>query len=165
MGGDRGVTDLEPPGARPVDTSRLPRELEGEVDIRLFNDAGDGGNYVELPTALAPGWYVVTLTNPDRSIQLVLQVSDLALYSQLTTTRSLAWVNDLATGGPVAGARIEVAGRSIGRTGSDGMVVGATPAAALPPKHEPDDLDVAEPAPTPIVVARAGGRAVFAPAP
>ena len=149
----------------PIDTSRLPRELEGEVDIRLFNDAGDGGNYVELPTALAPGWYVVTLTNPDRSIQLVLQVSDLALYSQLTTTRSLAWVNDLATGGPVAGARIEIAGRSIGRTGSDGVVVGATPAAALPPKHDPDDLDVADPAPTPIVVARAGGRTVFAPAP
>ena len=149
----------------PVDTSRLRRELEGEVDIRLFGEPDNDGTYVELPTALAPGWYVVTLANPDRSIQVIVQISDLALYSQLTTTRSLAWVNDLATGGPVAGARVEVSGRSIGRTGADGIVVGATPAAALPPQPAPDDPDVEEPAPTPIVVARAGSRAVFAPAP
>ena len=74
---------------------------------------------------------MLTIVQGDVRQQVLLQVTDLASYAMVTETRTVAWVNSLATGQPVVGATVEVAGDSLGRTGADGTRTGATPDAML----------------------------------
>lgn len=87
-----------------------------------------GTDFVRLPRALPAGWYLASLTAGGRTSQAVIQVTTLATYLAVTTTRTLAWVNDLAAHGPLAGVRVSVAGGAVlGRTGADGILVATTP--------------------------------------
>lgn len=87
------------------------------------------GGYVVFPEALPPGYYRADIRLGDEVRQARFQVSDLALYMAATTTDTLVWVNDIARGGPVAGARVEVAGgRGEGRADASGVATLATPA-------------------------------------
>ena len=74
----------------------------------------------------------------------------------MTTTRSTVWVNDLATARPVVGASVDIVGRSIGATGANGLVVGATPAAAT-------SLDAVMGSRRVLLEIRSAGRTAFQP--
>lgn len=110
----------------PVPTSGLPKV----VDARLALQGGDEGRWFLLPRPLPQGWYLVTLTWAGIPRQAVLQVTNLATYALVSTTRSTVWVNDLSSTRPVAGASIRLVGRPFGVTGANGLVVRPTPAAA-----------------------------------
>ena len=147
-----GWTQLS--GVAPVATDQLPVVVDQALRLRLADPDGDWLASIRLPKALPAGWYVVTLTYEKVPQQLVLQVTDIAVYTVVTSTRTLAWVNDLRTGRPVAGATAAVAGKGIGTTGADGIVVGRTPASVVNGDAEEQG---------PVLVVRKGGRAVFVP--
>lgn len=100
-----------------------------------------------FPERLPPGYYRADLQAGEVVRQARFQVTDLALYAAVTTTDTLVWVNDEATGGPVAGARVEVAGGgSAGgaagggaahRTDAAGVAVLPTPAGYVAAPEQP----------------------------
>ena len=145
--------DWAPSGGAPIDTSGLTQVLAATVRVRSIS-GDDGSAYLQLPSALPGGWYVLTIVQGDVRQQVLLQVTDLASYAMVTETRTVAWVNSLATGQPVVGATVEVAGDSIGRTGADGTRTGATPDAML---------TASTGGPRYMVVRDAGDRSMFVP--
>ncbi len=108
-----------------------------------------------LETPLPAGWYVLVIPARDGTgpgSRLILQVSDLSAYAHITTTSSLFWVNDLASGAPVRGAQVSlVGGSTLGRTDEDGLLQLTTPAA------------LAAYQPTPLVLVRSDDAAVYLP--
>ena len=150
-----------------VPTDGLRVAWEGTLPIEALamggggedeEDEGDVTTAVRLPVALDPGWYVVTFRPEGRPRQLVLQVTDLAVYTLVTTTRSAAWVNDLATGRPVKAATATLDGSRLGTTDADGVVTGPTPRRVT--AGTPGEAERA----ASVVEVRAGGRGVFVPA-
>lgn len=112
-----------------VDTEHLRRVLRFDTRPTRVGDSGDG--WFRFPTKLERGWYVVVVPQAGRDAQAVLQVTDVATYALVTPTRSLTWVNDIATAGPLAGARVLLGSTLLGRTGADGLVQFDTPAGVL----------------------------------
>lgn len=87
----------------------------------------DGATLLAIPITLDPGAYLVVLPRAE-SAQMVLQVTDLAVYALSTETDTVAWLNDLATVGPIAGATItSVDDRRFGVTDEAGVARFATP--------------------------------------
>jgi hypothetical protein len=92
--------------------------------------------YLVFPDALEPGFYLVQ-ADWDRTgipegqrvppAQALLQVTDLASYASVSTTKTLVWVNDLATGAPVEGAQVEDTDGDTHDTGADGVALFDTP--------------------------------------
>lgn len=80
----------------------------------LFSkDSGWGELYAILPDDLGEGWYVVTISGEDASgsdqfVQKLVQVCNLSVYSQSADGDTLFWLNDPATGGPVAKAALQL---------------------------------------------------------
>jgi len=141
-------------GSAPVATSGLPRELSRSLPLRVLSPDMDWLASITLPSTLKQGWHLVTITYDSVPHQVVLQATDLAAYTVVTETRTLAWVNDLRTRGPVAGATATLAGERVGTTGARGLVVGHTPASVA-------NGDAGTRAP--VLVVRKGGAAVFVP--
>ena len=115
-------------GSAPIATGGLPKVLDALLPLRQFTPADDWQAYIQLPTRLDRGWYVVTMTREGMSSQVVVQVTDLAVYTVVTGTRTVAWVNDLRTKGPLEGATATLDGTTLGRTDAQGLVLGRTPA-------------------------------------
>lgn len=80
----------------------------------LFSkDDGWGGLYAILPDDLGEGWYVVTISGEDASgadqfVQKLVQVCNLSVYTQSADGDTLFWINDPATGEPVAKATLQL---------------------------------------------------------
>ena len=131
-----------------VPTARLARVASASAVVR----SGAQVPYVVLPKPLPAGWYVVTLAFAGIPRQVVLQVTDTATYSMVTATSTLVWVNDLRSGGIVAGASVTIGGHSLGRTDARGLAIGRTPVAFLAGQGA-----------TVMVVVRTGGGETFRP--
>ena len=136
----------------PVKTSVLPEVLEGSVRVRHQSD--DWRAWFQLPKALPSGWYAVTVTHAGIARQAILQVTDVAAYSTITSTRSLVWVNDLRTDRALSGARVTMAGKGLGTTDAKGLLVARTPATLLA------DTGAALNA---VAIVRSRGRGMFLP--
>jgi hypothetical protein len=92
--------------------------------IKTLGEEAGARDYVEFPTLLAPGWYLVDRPSAGRNAQLVLQVTDVATHITFTSTRSVVWVNDVTAGGPIAGAAVRTTdGHLLGRTDAAGIAV------------------------------------------
>jgi hypothetical protein len=132
------------------------------LDLVVSFDAGlreaDGFMWFRLPRPLPAAWYVLTVRSGTRPVQAILQSTDIAGYLVVSGTKTLVWANDLASGGPVAGAAVAADGVDLGRTDPDGTRVVATPAALLPTDGACTNRCV------PVVTVRAGDRAAFLPA-
>jgi hypothetical protein len=122
---------LEASEAGLVDTAGYSTRI-ATFDARL-TDKRSGWYILHVPTVLETGWYLIVVPRAGRDAQAVLQVTDLATYAVSSMTRTVVWLNDLATGAPVAGAAVRRAdsGASdpLGRTDADGILDVPTPAA------------------------------------
>ena len=115
----------------PLKTDGLTRVLAADVPVqRLSGDESWMRALLRLPDPLPRGWYVLTATFEGRPEQTLIQIANIAAYSQITETKSVVWVNSVGTGAPIAGATVEIAGALLGTTDADGLRVAATPAAA-----------------------------------
>lgn len=138
-----------------VPTAGLPRVLA--FDGRLESIDASGGFVIRFPTALDPGWYLVVLPVGGRDLQALLQVSDVAVYVMATETRTVAWVNDVATGRPLSGAIATAGGARLGATGPDGLLVTATPA-----ELRRTDWEAVNDEPSIVIATAPDGRAAIA---
>jgi len=140
-----------------VPTTGLRRVMAFNARLRRGGDS----LWFRLPDTLTPGWYLVQRPSPKRPTQVILQVTDVAGYLTVSDTRTLIWANDLASGRPLAGARVTVDGGELGRTDETGVLMTATPTRL---SADPIGGD-ATAAPDPIVIVTAAdGRSTFLPA-
>ena len=107
-----------------VSTNGLAKIAEAAAPIV----SSDAGSLLTIPVNLAKGAYVVTIKQPGAPAQLLIQVTNLSAYAMAASQTSMAWVNDLGTGGSVAGARVTLTGgRVLGSTDGDGVLQVPTP--------------------------------------
>jgi len=117
-----------------LDTSGLDRVAAFTPETVAPN--ASYARYIVFPEALGPGFYLVE-AQWDQSqvpeaqrlppVQALLQVTDLAAYTSVSTTNTLVWVNDLASGAPVEGARVEDTDGGSHATAADGVAMFDTP--------------------------------------
>ncbi|HSG85069.1 MAG TPA: hypothetical protein VLA23_01925, partial [Candidatus Limnocylindrales bacterium] len=148
---EHSVPSMPTDGLAPVATFSVP------VEKLTQEHAGA----IRFPEALPEGWYVVEIQG-DRPSQAFLQVTPVSAWVSVLMDRTAVWVNDVATGKPVAGATAEVAGgASIGRSDADGLLVGPTPSELIPPAEARDED--APDMPPPLVVRAPSGDLVLVP--
>jgi hypothetical protein len=125
---------LRASGAGLVPTADLVRVAS--IDGPLAVDRG----YVavlSIPIRLDSGAYLVVVPRQAGDAQLVLQVRHLAAYVVSTETQTMAWVNDLGSVAPVAGATVAaIDGAVLGITDANGMARFATPSEIRPGPEE-----------------------------
>ena len=116
-------------GARSVETAGLPEVYSSNE--KPYHREGDGNSvYVLLPEQLANGYYVADISatsawGAEYSVQYLVEVAPVAVYSLSLGEENLFYVNGTDTGAPAAGAGVtlEVGGKSYtGKVGSDGLV-------------------------------------------
>jgi hypothetical protein len=118
-----------------VDRSAL--ETTAAFEALLERSAPDGGfsvpqAYLRFPEALPAGYYLIEATYGGRPVQAWLQVTDVSAFAAVTQTETLVWVNDVASGRPLAGVEVRFeSGPVLGRTDAEGIARFATPAAAV----------------------------------
>jgi hypothetical protein len=155
-----GWADFSDPS---IPTTGLPRVMAFSAALRPLTGAAD--QVITFPATLPRGWYLVE-AGTDRSAQAILQVTDVSAWVAVLTDRTIVWVNDTTTGGAILGAAVRVAGgRSLGRTGTDGILNAPTPADLVPAQSDPAAAYVTQPAPpSPILVVEArNGHALLVP--
>lgn len=90
--------------------------------------AYDNGSFLVFPDPLPQGFYLASFQLGKAKRQVRFQVTDLSYHVTATTTNTLVWLNDVATGQPVAGAAVGLPGsRESVTTGPDGVAVLPTP--------------------------------------
>jgi hypothetical protein len=107
-----------------VPTAGLTRvmDLEGKL-----LDAGGGTKFIRLPDTLSVGAYLVVVPRTGRDLQALLQVTSLASYTLVTTTRSVVWTNTIG-GGALPGVKVAIGGGAVlGRTDARGLLIIDTP--------------------------------------
>ena len=109
---------------------------------------------------LPAGWYLIQLASPTRPIQAMLQVTDIASYLVVSETKTLLWANDLATGGPLAGA-VGLGGR---RPISAGPARTGRLSRRRPPSVVPAPLGTCADPCVALITVRDGDRSSFVPA-
>ena len=108
-------------GHAPIDTGGLTLTLKAKVAVQ--GPTHDQGSLVwfRLPKQLAPGWYVVTTSYGGRPYQVMIQVTNLAVYAMVTDHPDRG-LGELACQRPAPSRAptVSLAGASLGRTDSDG---------------------------------------------
>ena len=84
----------------------------------------------------------------------ILQVTNVTAFATAAGTRSLVWVNDLATNRALSAAQVSMAGKRIGTTDAQGLLVVRTPQALLANTKEGTSS---------VAVVRSHGREMFLP--
>jgi len=108
-----------------VDTQNMPLVAEFE-DIHV--EFSNWQHLLVFPEALPVGWYYVEVSVDTDALEvrtrsILMQVSDLSVFSMTTGDEVVVWAHDIVTGQPVNGATVAFAGNFIasGRTNSDGI--------------------------------------------
>lgn len=87
-------------------------------------------NFFLFPQTLPKGFYLVEVNLNNVYSQALVQITDLSAYLSLSGTKTLVWVNDISSGTPVAGAKINLFGKEQD-TGADGVAYFDTPGLML----------------------------------
>ncbi len=109
-----------------LDPSGLDRVATFDVDAAQFG-TNSCERFIALPEPLEPGFYLVQAEYERETVQALLQVTDLAAYASVSTSKTLVWVNDLASGAPVEGAGVRDDDGDSHMTNSDGVAMFETP--------------------------------------
>ena len=155
-----GWADFNEPS---IPTTGLPRVMTFSAALGTLPDVAD--QVITFPARLPRGWYLVE-AGVDHPAQAILQVTDVSAWVAVLTDRTVAWVNNTATGAATQGADVRVAGgRSLGRTGSDGMLDAPTPADLVPTESDPAATYLTQAAPPPpiLIVEAPNGHALLVP--
>ncbi len=115
-------------GARSVETAGLP-EVYSSAEKPYYREGDSNSVYVLLPEQLANGYYAADISAADgtgavHSIQYLLEVSPLSVYSLSLGEENIFYVNNSGTGEPAIGAEVtlETGGKTYsGRVDSDGI--------------------------------------------
>ena len=141
-----------------VPTSGLPQVMSFSAALQTMPSSAD--HVIVFPTRLPRGWYLVDVGRATRRAQAFLQVTDVSAWVSVLSDQTVVWVNDVNRGRAIRDADVRVAGGpSIGRTGSNGLLVGRTPAELVPAASEASATTA-----SPILIVRApNGHALLVP--
>ena len=142
-------------GGAPISTSGLTLVLRATTAVRHSTIDGDTRWWIQLPSSLNAGSYILTMSHAGLREQVLIQVTDLAAYALVSDTRTVVWVNAISNGKAVRRASITLGGTSLGRTDADGLRVSTTPRSMR--------VASSNPAPFYLIVRDGAGRAVFVP--
>ncbi len=111
--------------------SRYQEDVTSLKSVSTFTTEGqsfDNGTFLIFPEPMPPGYYLASVRVGEVGRQVHFQVTDLSFHVTATTTGTLVWLHDLATGKPVDGATVTdpISQKSV-RTGADGVAVLPTP--------------------------------------
>lgn len=138
-----------------VETAGLVKVADVMAALQLDRDSV---YFLDVPVRLDPGAYLVETSGGAGPAQLLLQVRVMAAYVVSSETDVVAWVNDLATVTPIAGAHVALRdGRVLGATNAAGVARFTTPAAL-----RPDASDGWNPRPSVISITGPDGRWIVA---
>jgi hypothetical protein len=145
-----------------VPTTGLRKVLSFTASLRAIPTTAD--HVIVFPTRLPRGWYLVEVGKAGRKAQAFLQVTDVSAWVTVLSDRTVVWVNDVVRGRAIRGAAVRVAGgSSLGRTGSNGLLVASTPGDLVPSAIESSVIQQAA-QPSPILIVRArNGHALLVP--
>lgn len=115
-----------------VDTNDPALSKVAAFDATLQPIGQFGELVIPFPEPLPAGYYLVNANHDGKPVQAWLQVTDAAAYAAVSEGKTLVWVNDAATGEPIEGATIEVAGGA-GDGGSGGSGNAASGSASAEP--------------------------------
>jgi hypothetical protein len=112
-------------------TEGLPVAATFSAPLESF---GDRGVFIlRFPDALDQGWYVVEMAGT-RTAQAFLQVTPVSAWVSVLSDRTVVWVNDVVTGRALENAAVSVDdGPAFARADGQGLALGDTPAALIPP--------------------------------
>jgi hypothetical protein len=108
-------------------TAGLEPILEADLEAQTYQ----WQNYIVLPRALAPGYYLVSFRLAPFSYYAWVQVTDLSAYVVEATNDTVLWFNSLKSGSPVGSVtvRLTSGGAPLGSSNSDGVARFPTPGA------------------------------------
>jgi hypothetical protein len=107
-----------------VPTAGLARVMAFDATLQYVDD---GTQAIQLPAALPTGAYLVVIPRKSRDLQGLLQVTRLASYTLVSSTRSLVWTNRIG-GAALADVKVAIAGGPVlGTTDARGLLVVDTP--------------------------------------
>jgi len=87
-----------------IDTGSVNKISSFDLPIRT----SDKTKYVEFPENLSQGFYLAELSFGDYKNQVLIQVSDLSAYYNVTKTDTLVWANDTKTKKSIENAQVEL---------------------------------------------------------
>ncbi len=118
------------PGWQSYTRSALQYDTSKYNPVAKFDDKLKFDNntyYLQYPTKLPAGYYLVKLTSQDDTSYVFVQVSDLAAYVTVSTDKTLVWVNSLKTGKPAANVTVsEDSTQTKSISGQDGVATFAS---------------------------------------
>ena len=118
-----------------IPTTGLSKVLSFSAPLRSLATTAD--HVIVFPTRLPRGWYLVDIGQAKRRAQAFLQVTEVSAWVSVLSDRTVVWVNDVVRGRAIRQAEVRVAGGpSIGRTGSNGLLIAATPVDLVPSDAE-----------------------------
>ena len=85
-----------------VDTA----DLQSIASFDITQRQGSGTEILAAPDVLPAGFYLVNAAVGDQNSQMIVQITDLAVQIIADDDIAIVWVNDMATGIPVAGAQV-----------------------------------------------------------
>ncbi len=106
------------------DVNSLIKDSSFSAEIKDINQK----KFIEFPKPLEPGFYLAELSVKTNKVQVWIQVSNLAVYYNITKTDTLVWVNDTIAKQPANNAMVEIIGLNTQyKTNNRGLAVFPTP--------------------------------------
>ncbi len=103
------------PSDKKIFESNVP--LEEQANVR----------FVRIPQKLGEGFYIAETTINNERKQVWFQITPLASFSAISSTKTLLWFKDLQNGANIANAEVSFEGKNVGRSNSDGVAMFDTP--------------------------------------
>ncbi len=122
----------EASGMRGIETNKLTQIMDFEIKREELSEYD---SYLYLPEPLPAGYYAAAFKNEEDIQYLLFQVTEISAYLGYGADQSILWLNNLATGLPVAGAEIEIISGGSFISDADGIALMNTD-----PKRESHDI-------------------------
>lgn len=134
------------------------------AEVKATILGGDVQGALHVPVKLSAGSYVLTLKQPGPPEQLLLQVTNLSAYTQVATSATFVWVNDITRDEGVGNAKVAIiGGATLGSTAADGLLRVETPQALLKPTYRLSDEEAPGRQTTLLTVTAPDGRRLLVP--
>ncbi len=97
--------------------------LAREFSLKPQTYKQEYSKYLVLPENLPKGDYWIEISSKNQTQHIFAEVTDMATYLDVTANKTLLWVNNLASKGPIQNAQVSLAsGLALGKTNGDGIL-------------------------------------------
>jgi len=105
------------------DVTKLQKTATLTGRVAMFEQSYWQSYYLVLPSVLPGGYYLIAAEVEGEKYYTQVQVHPATVYIMKTTSETLAWLNDSATGEPLAGAEFKLDGGKSVKSDNNGLAV------------------------------------------